>query len=147
MQQSFRDLRIEQLQRALRPFLEVRPPRPRRGWIHAMRVATGLTLRELAQRMGKSLPLAAQLERSEGDYRITLASLRSAADALGCELVYALVPKNGDIQGLADSRLRAEAEENVLAVEHSMALEDQAAHGVDDKVKQEARRLSARRRR
>jgi predicted DNA-binding mobile mystery protein A len=85
--------------------------------------------------------VAAHLERSEAEYRITLGSLREAADALGCELVYALVPKSGSVQEIPEERARNRAAANVRSVEHSMALEDQAVGGVHEKIQEETRRL------
>jgi predicted DNA-binding mobile mystery protein A len=116
-------------------------PRPQRGWIRAIREVSGITIRDLAKRLHKAPSVAAHLEGSEAEYRITLGSLRAAADALGCHLVYALVPKSGSIQDLAEERARTRAAENVRAVEHSMALEGQAVGGIDDKIEQETRRL------
>jgi predicted DNA-binding mobile mystery protein A len=135
MKPEFRRLRIGQLERALQPFQDARnSPRPQRGWIRAIREATGVTIRDLAKRLGKAPSVAAHLEVSEAEYRITLGSLRAAADALGCQLVYALVPKNASIQELSEQRARAKAAENVRAVEHTMALEDQAVGGVEEKI-------------
>lgn len=142
MKPEFRQLRITQLERALKPFLAVKDvPRPQKGWIRAIREATGVTLREMATRLGKVPSLALYLENSEADYRITLRNLRDAADALGCQLVYVLVPKEGSIQSLSEKRARAKATENVRAVEHTMALEDQAVGGVEDKIEEETRRI------
>jgi predicted DNA-binding mobile mystery protein A len=142
MKSEFRNLRLQQLERSMQPFLAAREvPRPQRGWIRAIREASGMTLRELATRMKSSLSLAAQFERSEAEYRITLNSLRQVADALGCDLVYALVPKRGDIQDLAQRRATAEATADVLAVEHSMALEDQAVGRTREKIQEEAKRI------
>jgi predicted DNA-binding mobile mystery protein A len=142
MKPEFRKLRIAQLERALKPFLAIKDsPRPQKGWIRAIREATGITLREMAKRLGKVPSLALYLERSEADYRISLGNLREAAEALGCQLVYALVPKNGSVQDLSEQRARAKAAENVRAVEHTMALEDQAVGGVEDKIEEETRRL------
>jgi predicted DNA-binding mobile mystery protein A len=98
-------------------------------------------LRQLSQRLRKSMPLVNYLEKSEAEYRITLGSLRDAADALGCQLVYALVPKSGSMQELAEERARTKAAENVRAVEHSMALEDQAVGGVREKIAEETKRI------
>src|SRR5271170_6569808 len=95
----------------------------------------------MATRLGKAPTLVVNLEKSEAEYRITLGSLRAAADALGCQLVYALVPKSGSIQDLAERRARAKAAENVRAVEHSMALEDQAVGGVDEKIEEQTKRI------
>lgn len=142
MKPEFRQLRLAQLERALNPFLAAKDsPRPHKGWIRAIREATGVTLREMANRLGRVPSLALYLENSEADYRITLGNLRDAADALDCQLVYALVPKEGSIQGLSEKRARARAAENVRAVEHTMALEDQAVGGVEDKIEEETRRI------
>jgi predicted DNA-binding mobile mystery protein A len=142
MQPEFRKLRIAQLERALTPFLAAKDtPRPRKGWIRAIREATGITVRDLARRLQRAPSVAAHLEGSEAEYRITLGSLRDAADALGCQLVYALIPKSGNIQELAEARARSKADENVRAVEHSMALEDQAVGGIEKKIDEETKRL------
>jgi predicted DNA-binding mobile mystery protein A len=142
MKSEFRSLRLRQLERTLRPFLEARQiARPQKGWIRAIREASGMTLRELASGMKSSLSLAAQFEKSEAEYRITLNSLRQAADALGCDLVYALVPKQGTLYDLAKRRATEEATADVLAVEHTMALENQAVGGVKKKIQEEASRM------
>ena len=142
MKHEFRTLRVAQLERAMEPFLPAKEvPRPQRGWIRAIREAAGITVLEMARRLGKTPSLALYLEKSEAEYRITLGSLRAAADALGCELVYVLVPKHGSVRELAERSARVEASENVRAVEHSMALEDQAVGGVPEKIEEETRRL------
>src|SRR5947207_8289956 len=142
MKPEFRRLRLGQLERALTPFLAAKETtRPQKGWIRAIREATGITVREMAKRLRKAPSVAAHLEGSEAEYRITLGKLRDAAGALGCQLVYALIPKNGSIQELAEERARTRAAENVRAVEHSMALEDQAVGGVPEKIEEETRRI------
>jgi hypothetical protein len=55
--------------------------------------------------------------------------------------VYALVPKQGSVRDLAERRATEEATANVLAVEHTMALENQAAGGVTEKIQEEANRM------
>src|SRR5258708_38482036 len=91
--------------------------RPQTGWLRAIREGTVITLRQTGTRLKKTPTLVAKLEKSEAEYRIALGSLRDAADALGCQLVYALVPKKGSIQELAEERARTKAAENVRAVE------------------------------
>lgn len=146
MKPEFKALRAKQLERSLRPFVEARDSqRPQMGWIRAIRQATGVTTRELAKRLGQARSRTNALEKSEAEYRITLGALREAADALGCQLVYALVPKSGSIQELAEQQARAKATENVRAVEHTMALEDQAVGGVDEKIEEQTKRILKRR--
>lgn len=148
MRPEFTRLRIQQLERSIQGFLPVKnSPRPQKGWLRAIREASGVTSREVAKRLGKVPSLVANLEKSEAEYRITLKSLREAAEALGCQLVYAVVPKSGSIQELAEERARTKAAENVHAVEHTMALEGQAVGGVQEKIKEETRRILKKRRR
>ncbi len=142
MKASFRDLRVRQLEKALQPFLgATQVPRPQRGWLRALRQAAGLSLLEFARRLQITPPSALQLEKSEAEYRITLGRLRDAADAIGCQLIYALVPKTGSVESLAEQRARARAAEAVRAVEHSMSLEDQAVGNVEQKIEEHTRRI------
>ncbi len=143
MRTVFQELRVHQLDRALQPFRAARTvPRPAKGWVRAIREAMGISARELAQASGTSRQLPLQLERAEAADSITLKSLRKLAGALDCDLVYALVPRDGStMQGLKVRRARAEATKRVLAVEHSMALEGQASGGLDAVIEAETRRL------
>lgn len=142
MKADFRSIRVRQLEKALQPFFGAKSVvRPQRGWIQALRQAAGLSVRELARRLDIAPSAAAHLEKSEAEYRITLGRLRDAADAIGCQLVYALVPKTGSVESLVEQRARAQAEETVRAVEHSMSLEDQAVGNVEEKIEEHTRRI------
>jgi predicted DNA-binding mobile mystery protein A len=66
---------------------------PKGGWIRVLREALCMTADELAARMGMSQTNVSALEASEAKGKIQLDSLRRAAKALECDLVYALVPK------------------------------------------------------
>ena len=146
MKPEFKSLRVRQLDRSLQPFYAAKNvPRPQRGWIRALREAVGVPLQEFAVRLGVKPSSAASLEKTETEYRITLRTLREAADALGCQLVYAFVPKTGTVEDLAERRVRDKVTENVRAVEHTMALEDQAVGNVDEKIREQTDRLLKRR--
>jgi len=83
-----------------------------------------MTTAQLGKRLGVSQPRIVELEQSEVSGGVTLNTLQRAAEALGCRLVYALVPD----RPLADTvRERAElvATRQANAVAHSMRLEDQ----------------------
>jgi predicted DNA-binding mobile mystery protein A len=142
MRNEFRNLRLKQLDRALEPYRAAREvPRPSKGWIRSIRQALGVSSGELARRLGTSRQLPLQLEKGEAEDRITLKSLRATANALDCDLVYALVPRADSMQELIESRARAEAKERVLGVEHSMALENQAVGKIGEAVEAETRRI------
>jgi predicted DNA-binding mobile mystery protein A len=142
MRDEFRNLRVKQLDRILQPFRAVaKIPRPQKGWLRAIREAAGISASEVARTLRTSRQLPVQLEKAEAEDRITLKSLRTAANALGCDLVYALVPRTSTLHDLVEERARAQAKKNVLGVEHSMALEDQAVGRVDEAVEAETKRL------
>jgi predicted DNA-binding mobile mystery protein A len=126
---------------ALRPL--VQSPRPPKGWLRAIRDALGMTTAQLAQRLGVSQPRIVELEQSEASGSVTLNTLQRAAEALGCRLVYALVPE----RPLAETvRERADlvAARHTDAVAHSMRLEDQEVTSKDlaeDLHRQQVERL------
>jgi predicted DNA-binding mobile mystery protein A len=106
----------------LRPL--AKSPRPPKGWLRAIRDALGMTTAQFARRLGVSQPRIVELEQSEASGSVTLNTLRRAAEALGCRLVYVLVPE----QPLAETvRERADllAARQTGAVAQSMRLEDQ----------------------
>jgi len=147
MRDDFRQLRLKQLDRALAPFRTLLAnPRPPKGWVRAIREAIGVSSGDLAERLGTSRQLALQQEKAESEDRITLKSLRALARALDCDLVYALVPRTDSLQELVDMRSRAKAKANVLGVEHSMALENQASGNLDQAIEAEVLRLAKKRR-
>lgn len=93
-----------------------------------------MTVQDLANRLGITRAAAAKLETNERRRTIQLDSLQRAADALGCDLFYALVPRE-PLQKTVDDRrldvLRAMQERT----EHHMHLE---AQPVDNAVSREA---------
>ncbi len=142
MRNEFRNLRLKQLDRNLEPFRGARKiPRPQKGWVRAIREAIGVSSSQLGLKLGTSRQLALQQEKAEAEDRITLKSLRAVANALDCDLIYALVPRADSMQALIEDHARVQAKKNVLGVEHSMALEDQAAGDLDQAIETEARRL------
>jgi predicted DNA-binding mobile mystery protein A len=69
------------------------PPRPPAGWLRSIREALGMTSTVLAARLEISGSGVRKLEQAEAADAITLGTLRRAAEALDCELQYALVPR------------------------------------------------------
>jgi len=142
MRNEFANLRLRQLDRTLKPLRAAQEVvRPQKGWLRAIREALGVSSGELALKSGTSRQLILQQEKAEAEGRITLKSLKMLADALDCDLVYALVPRAETMQALIEDRIRAQAKRNVLRVEHTMALEDQAVGDLDEAVETETRRL------
>jgi predicted DNA-binding mobile mystery protein A len=97
---------------------------PARGWIKAIREALGMTTAQLAKRMNIRQPTVVGLEASETRGSIELATLRRAAEALDCTLVYVLIP-NKPLGTTVRERAREFLRRRRGPVEHTMLLEDQ----------------------
>ena len=119
------------LDRILAPYRKMNRRAPPRGWIRALRNALGMTAEQLGQRMGVTQPSVQRLELSEAAGTIQLQTLRRAAEALDCEVVYALVPRKS-LRDTYDAAARALARRELSQVDHSMALEDQAVEDEED---------------
>ena len=97
---------------------------PRGGWTRAVREALGMSQADLGRRMGVNASTVMSLERGEREGRVQLDTLRRAADALDCDLVYALVPRR-PLESAVQDRARRKAFVALAPVTHSMLLEDQ----------------------
>src|SRR3546814_3344955 len=98
--------RLDDRLRSLRP--TQRYAVPPRGWLRAIRDALGMSGRQLGKRLGITPQSVAELERSETLGTIQLKTLRRAAEALDCTLVYALVP-NAFLAATVEARDRTVA--------------------------------------
>ena len=107
---------------------------PVRGWIKAIRAALGMSSEQLAKRLGVKQPSVVAMEQSEAKGTIELATLRRVAEALDCNLVYALVP-NKPLETIVRDRARILLRRRRAPVEHSMLLEDQAVSAKGSKAR------------
>jgi len=110
------NLKSEDKRRALKP--------PPKGWIRAIRDALGMSGVQLAKRLGIRPQSVDALEASEASGTIQIDSLRRAAQALDCTLVYALVP-NTSLEDAVSRRARKIAARDLSRVAHTMKLEAQ----------------------
>lgn len=104
--------------------------RPTKGWLRAIRDALGMTTRQVANRAGVSQPTVTNWEQSEARDTITLGKLREAAEALNCELVYALVPRKPLEEEVRD-RAAQVADAQLARTHHTMRLEAQGLRAED----------------
>lgn len=71
------------------------------GWLRTVRMLVGIPAVEAARRIGVSAHEIFRKERAEARGVIGLKALRQAAEALDCELVYGLIPKEGTLAAMA----------------------------------------------
>lgn len=105
---------------------------PASGWVRAIRDSLGLTSEQLAERLGVRQPSVLGLERNEAEGRITLATLRRAAEAMDCTLVYALAP-NTPLEAMVQEAALDAAKRELAATLQTMRLEDQAPRKADQR--------------
>ena len=118
-------LRREQLDRALTQAPDLRRlPQPKRGWIRDVREVLGLSAQQLASRMDISQPTIAKMEQAEARGAITLSSLKRAAEAMDCRLIYAFVPRTS-FEEVLQARATGVASRLLDRVERTMSLEAQ----------------------
>jgi len=103
---------------------------PPKGWVRAIRDALGMTRVQFAMRLGISPQSADALERSEATGTVKIETLRRAAEALDCTLVYALVPKK-TLENAVNERARTIAMRDLGRISHTMKLEAQQTGDAD----------------
>jgi predicted DNA-binding mobile mystery protein A len=118
-------------------------PVPPGGWLRAIRTAIGMPASYAAKRTDLTQQGFSILEKSEASETITLKSLKRAANALDCDLVYALVPRHGSVKKLIERQATSRARKMILPVSHSMHLESQGSKS-GAKVVELARRFASR---
>jgi len=134
MRSEDRALARRQLDKRLTPLRDTQSlARPPRGWIRAIREALGMTSKQLGKRLGVSQPRATKIEQAETDGSITLDTLRRAAQAMDCQLVYAFIPRV-PLQELVEERAANRARKILESTAHSMALENQRADADTDRA-------------
>lgn len=119
--QSLRLRQLTETVQANTPLRKV-PNRPAGGWLRSVRQAFGISYAALGKIAGKSSQSVYAFEKSEAAGTISLRQLDHMAAALGCRVVYALVPQGGSFEEIAASVQNW----GLPSVEHSMALEGQA---------------------
>jgi hypothetical protein len=71
------------------------------GWLRTVRILVGIPAVGAARQIGVVTREIFRRERAEARGVIELQTLRRAAESLGCELVYGLVPKEGTLSARA----------------------------------------------
>lgn len=121
-----RKLQIEQLDKKMRPFYRLADEvTPSSGWIRNIRLSLGMSLQQLAEKLGITKQSVSELEHREQEGSVTVKSLREAADALDMKLVYGMVPKDGTLDALIERKAKAMADRIVSRTSRHMQLEDQ----------------------
>jgi len=98
---------------------------PASGWVHAIRMALKMSLRQLGQRLKISAQSVKEIEQREQASTVSLKVLRQVGAALNMKFVYGFIPMEGSLEVMIENRAHKLAREIVLRTSTSMALEDQ----------------------
>jgi predicted DNA-binding mobile mystery protein A len=117
---------------------------PPEGWLRTMRKALGMSGAQLARKMGVSRALISQAESNEVSGRVTMKTMQTMAEAMGCRFVYAVLPPKG--KETEDVILAQALKQIRRAAEHAntqMALENQSVPKgpSEDQIQRLARKL------
>ena len=125
MNDGFKKLMRKQIQESLDEFLMLaQKPVPAKGWIRTVRDALGISSSVLAKKLKCSRANVTQMEKRENKGTISLEILEQVANALGCKLVYCLVPIE-PLDKILEKQAQRVAKKRINAINHSMKLEQQ----------------------
>lgn len=97
---------------------------PKTGWLKAIRESMGLSSQQLGEMLKIDSSGVLRMEQREAEQKITLDALSKAAEAMGCKLVYALVPEKS-LEHIVDQKAEEAASKIIRSISHSMRLEKQ----------------------
>jgi predicted DNA-binding mobile mystery protein A len=141
MSRKFKTLQLQQLDSHI---AEIRScERPTDGWIRAIRKSLGMSVSQLAKRMHVSQQAISQLEAKEQNDSITIKTLRKAAEAMNCRVVYAIIPNDGTLEDIVKNQALNKAREIILAVDRTMQLEAQGVGNAQAKIRETAEELAS----
>jgi predicted DNA-binding mobile mystery protein A len=98
---------------------------PLEGWLRTARKALGMSGAQLARRLGVTRAQVYNTEKGELNGSVTIKTLQKMAEAMGCRLVYAIIPEH-EVEKLLAARAKKKAMKMVEEVNKHMALEEQA---------------------
>lgn len=119
-------LLIEQVDRKLAMFRPLNSfTIPQKGWIHTIRIALRMSLRQLGNRLKISPQSVKEIEERESNDSITIKGLKEVGAVLDMKLVYGFIPKGQSIENMIEKRAIEIAKDIVLRTSNTMQLEDQ----------------------
>jgi predicted DNA-binding mobile mystery protein A len=95
------------------------------GWIMTLRKTLGITLEQMANKLGVTKQNVMLMEKRELEGNITLKSLKELGNAMDMQLVYGFVPKDGSIDAMIERKALELATKIVMRASQTMKLEDQ----------------------
>ena len=126
MKNTKQHLIVAQIDKKLSPLLVLKDTTvPSKGWIHTLRTALQMSLRQLSAKIAIVPQSLKDMEIREVAGTITLNTLRDVANAMDMQLVYGFVSKHESLEQMIEKRAKELATEIVMSTNNTMTLEDQ----------------------
>ena len=120
------ELILIQTDKRIRKIAQIKDENPPNGWIYSIRMALGMSMRQLGKLAAITPQGVKDIETREKNGNITLASVDQIGKKLNMKLVYGFVPLDGSLQKMIDKRAIDIATKIVARTANTMKLEDQA---------------------
>ncbi|PIZ04917.1 MAG: transcriptional regulator [Gammaproteobacteria bacterium CG_4_10_14_0_8_um_filter_38_16] len=98
---------------------------PSEGWVRTIRKVLGMTVKQLASRLGVNPSRVVKIETSELEGAITLRTMQQAAEQLHCHFAYQFIPQTS-LDECVRNRAKELAEAAIKRTAHMMDLESQS---------------------
>jgi predicted DNA-binding mobile mystery protein A len=119
-------LQIQQLDSVIKEIASLQnAPLLEAGWVKNIRRTIGMSLVQLANRLGVTKQNVLAIENREQEGTLSLKTLRDVGKAMDMKLVYGFVPTDGTLEALIDKKATEAATKIVMRTSASMKLEGQ----------------------
>jgi predicted DNA-binding mobile mystery protein A len=98
---------------------------PSSGWVHAIRLSLGMSLKQLGKRMNITAQSIKEIEEREKAGTISINVLRQFGKSLNMKFIYGFIPEKESITEMINQRAQEIAREIVLRTSVNMSLENQ----------------------
>jgi len=119
------ELILIQTDKRIREIAKIKDDIPPNGWIYTIRMALGMSMRQLGKLAEITPQGVKDIETREKSGNITLSSLEQIGKKLNMKLIYGFVPLDGSLQKMIDKRALDVATKIVARTANTMKLEDQ----------------------
>lgn len=98
---------------------------PSSGWVNAIRLSLGMSLRQLGNKMNITAQSVKEIENREIKDTISINVLKQFGNAIDMKFVYGFIPRNKNLEDIIDQRARELARDIVNRTSINMKLEGQ----------------------
>ncbi len=117
---------LDQTDSKIKSFITVKKViAPSSGWVHAIRLSLGMSLKQLGRRMNMTAQSVKEIEEREKAGTISVNVLRQFGTSLNMKFIYGFIPQRGSLTEMIEHRAYEMAKEIVLRTSVNMSLEEQ----------------------